>query len=80
MAIPISHDQCWNRLQRLGVEYQALKFERDDLLEANKTLLSALRRFVKACDTAPPLQVMQHISESCEIARSAIAKAEGKTE
>jgi len=30
MAIPISHEECWNRLQRLGVEHQAMKYELDE--------------------------------------------------
>jgi hypothetical protein len=43
---------------------------------AVKDLLAACRAFVTACDSAPPLQVMKHISAACEIGRAALAKCQ----
>lgn len=81
MAIPISHEECWNRLQRLGVEHQAMKYELDDsaaeldrLRSVNAELLEALRWAV-GCDYARGGTIGQ-----VYIVRQAIAKAEGKTE
>ena len=38
-------------------------------------LLSACEFLVASCDSAPPIELIKYIAESCEKARTAIAKA-----
>jgi hypothetical protein len=47
------------------------------LIAAAPELLLALESFVTACDTAPPIDLISHISSACKKARAAIAKAKG---
>lgn len=47
------------------------------LIAAAPELLEALQGFVSACDTAPPVEIVQRISAAADKARAAIAKATG---
>lgn len=49
------------------------------LRAVNAELLAALRVFVAACDTGSPMQFIGRISDACDTARAAIARAEGAT-
>lgn len=49
------------------------------LISAAPELLEALESFVTACDTAPPIDLISHISAACEKARAVLAKAKGET-
>jgi type VI protein secretion system component VasF len=47
------------------------------LIAAAPDLLAACEAIVTACDSAPPMQLMQHIAAACKKARTAISKAKG---
>lgn len=87
MAIPISHEECWNRLQRLGVEHQAMKYgldesaaELDHLRAVNAELLEALRGLMKGYERRLGDWENANFNSEWNVAVSAIAKVEGKTE
>lgn len=48
-----------------------------EILNSHADLVAALEAFVKACDSAPPLELMARISDACDDARAALAKARG---
>lgn len=47
------------------------------LMASAPELLEALENFVTVCDSAPPIELVRYIAESCEKARAVIKKAKG---
>ena len=45
------------------------------LIAAAPDLLEAGKKFVAACESAPPVDLIKHISDACETMKAAIRKA-----
>jgi hypothetical protein len=63
----------WEEMQTANAEFIVTACNSHD------DLLAACESLVTACDTAPPVELMKHISMACEQARAAITKAEGRS-
>ena len=68
----------WSK-DRNGWCVEAELWENQDIINAAPELYEALEKFVTACDAAPPMEIMQHLSAAVDAARAALAKARGES-
>lgn len=47
-------------------------------VNSHDALVEALKGFVAACESAPPVDLMRHIANACNGAKAALKLAEGK--